>query len=200
MHYVQGLVTQHMAAVHHLLENNTQQAECYAAQQKDMQCMCKTLPQHPLGYTLFARCAMNAQQMSLAAAFLQKGLLFAQATNDDTGQAIMPYQQAAALLLGGVGKTFHAAAVQQLLQQGAAAVESVLRWFPDVWNAHAVDGEPDKTLVLQKLLPAWEERHGGPLPAEGGAEALQGLLYVIESPTLLPPGALMHVGGGAPAE
>jgi hypothetical protein len=28
--------------------------------------MCKALPDHPLGYSLFARCAMNGQQMKVA--------------------------------------------------------------------------------------------------------------------------------------
>jgi hypothetical protein len=36
--------------------------------------MCKALPGHPLGYSLFARCAMNGQQMKVAQMFLDKGL------------------------------------------------------------------------------------------------------------------------------
>jgi hypothetical protein len=39
-----------------------------------MQFMCKALPEHPLGYSLFARCAMNGQQMKVAQMFLAKGL------------------------------------------------------------------------------------------------------------------------------
>lgn len=196
MHYIRGLVAHHMAAVAHILGQREKQAECYMAQQKDMQFMCKALPQHPLSYSLFARCAMNNQQMSVAAAFLDKGLACAQAAKHDAMVCMMSYQRAAALLLGGAGKALDAAEVQQLLKQGDEARESVLAWFPEVWRAHAADGEPDRTLVLQKLLPECEKRHGQQLPLEGEVEALHGLLYVTKAPSSIPPGALVQLEAG----
>eukprot|EP00882_Tetradesmus_deserticola_P021047 GHRQ01022765.1.p1 GENE.GHRQ01022765.1~~GHRQ01022765.1.p1 ORF type:complete len:205 (+),score=89.53 GHRQ01022765.1:158-772(+) len=195
MHYVRGLVAHHMAAVHHLLGQREQQAECYMAQQKDMQAMCKALPQHPLGYSLFARCCMNNQQMGVAAAFLERGLAAARAAGHDAAVCQLSFQRAAALLLGGAGKTVDAAVVQQLMQQGEAARESLLRWWPERWRAHAADGEPDRTLVLQKLLPELEKRQGQPLPAEGDVEVLHGLLYVTKAPSAIPPGALVQLEG-----
>lgn len=104
MHYVRGLVMHHMAAVYHILGNRDKQAECYIAQQKDMQYMCKALPHHPLSYSLFARCAMNNQQMGVAAAFLEKGLAEAEAAGHDASVCMMSFQRAAALLLGGSGE------------------------------------------------------------------------------------------------
>lgn len=104
MHYVRGLVMHHMAAVYHILGNRDKQAECYIAQQKDMQYMCKALPKHPLSYSLFARCAMNNQQMGIAAAFLDRGLAVAEVLGDDAGVCQMSFQWAAALLLGGAGE------------------------------------------------------------------------------------------------
>lgn len=105
MHYVRGLVMHHMGAVYHILANREKQAECYIAQQKDMQYMCKALPDHPLSYSLFARCAMNNQQMNVAAAFLNKGLAIAETAGHDAAVCIMSFQRAAALLLGGSGES-----------------------------------------------------------------------------------------------
>jgi hypothetical protein len=195
MHYVRGLVAHHMAAVHHLLGQQEKQAECYMAQQKDMQSMCKALPQHPLGYSLFARCCMNNQQMGVAAAFLERGLAAAQAIGHDAAMCQMSFQRAGALLLGGAGKTVDAAVIQQLIQQGEEARVSLLSWWPESWRAHAADGEPDRTLVLQKLLPEFEKRHGQQLPGEGEVEALHGLLYVTKAPSAIPPGALVQLEG-----
>jgi hypothetical protein len=195
MHYVRGLVAHHMAAVHHLLGQRERQAECYMAQQKDMQSMCKALPQHPLGYSLFARCCMNNQQMGVAAAFLDRGLAAAQAVGHDAGVCQMSFQRAGALLLVGAGNTVDAAVVQQLIQQGEEARVSLLSWWPESWVAHAADGEPDRTLVLQKLLPEFEKRQGQGLPAEGEVEALHGLLYVTKAPSAIPPGALVQLEG-----
>eukprot|EP00775_Hariotina_reticulata_P013201 gene13201-13332_t len=194
MHYVRGLVFHHMGAVYHLLGHREKQAEVYHAQQRDMQFMCKCLPQHPLGYSLFSRCAMNHQQMAVAAAFLDKGLAKAEAARHDAATALMSYQRAATLLLGGAGPVVDAAVVQQLLKQGEAARESVLSWFPEAWKAHASDGEPDRTLVLQKLLPELERRREGQqLPQSGEVEAVMGLLYVTKTPSSIPPGALMQL-------
>lgn len=99
------------------------------------------------------------------------------------------------LLVSHAGKTVNAAVVQDLLAKGEAARDSLLSWFPVAWNAHAQDGEPDRTLVLQKLLPEFEKRKGHPLPAEGEIDSLQGLLYVTKSPNAIPPGALSQVEG-----
>lgn len=195
MHYVRGLVAHHMAAVHHLLGQQQQQAECYLAQQKDMQSMCKALPDHPLGYSLFARCCMNNQQMGVAAAFLERGLAAAAAVGHDAGLCQMSFQRAGALLLGGAGKTVDAGVVQQLIQQGEEARVLLLSWWPEGWRAHAADGEPDRTLVLQKLLPEFEKRQGVEFPASGEVEALHGLLYVTKAPAAIPPGALVQLEG-----
>jgi hypothetical protein len=200
MHYVRGLVMHHMATVCHVLGEREKQAAAYASEQKDMQLMVKALPQHPLGYSLFARCAMNAQQMGAAAAFLSRGLDVAEAVGHDGARAVMSFQRAAALLLGGGGSSFDAAEVQRLLADGEAARQAVLSWWPPAWAAHAPDGDPDRSLVTQRLLPEWERRVGGgaPLPADGEAVALAGLLYVTKAPSAIPPGALVQLeaGGG----
>lgn len=93
------------------------------------------------------------------------------------------------------GKSLEAASVQGLLSKGEAARESLLSWFPHVWAPQAQDGEPDRTLVLQRLLPEIEKRMGEPLPAEGQINSLHGLLYVTKSPNSIPPGALSQVQG-----
>jgi hypothetical protein len=169
-------------------------------QQKDMQYMCKALPDHPLGYSLFARCAMNGQQMKLAQTFLAKGLEAAQAVGADTSIATMSYQRAAALLLGGAGPRVDAAEVQRHLQEGERAREAVLGWFPAPWTAAAEDGDPDRRLVLTKLLPELEKRTGAPLPAEGEVDALLGILYVTRPDAAVPPGAIQHLAGAEGVE
>jgi hypothetical protein len=60
-------------------------------------------------------------------------------------------------------------------------------------QAAAEDGEPDRSLVLEKLLPELERRTGAPLPAEGSVPALAGLLYVTRPPSSVPAGAVQHV-------
>ncbi|KAF8070894.1 hypothetical protein HT031_000975 [Scenedesmus sp. PABB004] len=199
MHYVRGLVEHHMGAVCHLLGDTQRQAACYAAQQKDMAAMAACLPGHALGYSLFARCAMNNQAMPLAAAFLERGLAAAAAARHDAATATMAFQRAAALLLGGGGPALDAGEVRALLSDGEAARGAVLAWFPAPWRPHAADGEPDRSLV-QKLLAEWEKRHGSPLPDAGEAEALSGLLYVTKAPSTLPPGALQQTEEGEEGE
>jgi hypothetical protein len=71
----------------------------------------------------------------------------------------------------------------------------LLSWWPESWRAHAADGEPDRTLVLQQLLLEFEKRHGQQLPAEGEVEALHGLLYVTKAPSAIQPGALVQLEG-----
>jgi hypothetical protein len=132
--------------------------------------------------------------MAMAAAFLQRGLAAAAAARADTGTAVMSFQRAAALLLGGEGQdSVDAGQVQALLQEGEAAREAVLAWFPAPWAAAAEDGEPDRSLVLRKLLPEFERRTGGPLPQAGDVPALSGLLYVTRPPSSIPAGAVQHV-------
>lgn len=158
-----------------------------------MQFMCKALPDHPLGYSLFARCAMNGQQMQVAQAFLSKGLQIARAVQADTSIATMSYQRAGALLLGGAGPRIESQDVQELLQEGEQAREAVLGWFPEPWRAAAEDGDPDRSLVLQKLLPEFERRTGAPLPAAGQVDAMVGLLYVTRPAAAVPAGAVQQL-------
>lgn len=155
--------------------------------------MVKALPDHPLGYSLFARCAMNGQQMSVAQAFLAKGLEVARAAGADTSIATMAYQRAAALLLGGGGPRIDAGELQALLQEGEDAREAVLGWFPKPWEAAAEDGDPDRRLVLTKLLPEFEKRSGGVVPAEGQVDAIGGVLYVTRPDAAIPAGAVQHL-------
>jgi hypothetical protein len=161
-----------------------------------MQYMCKALPDHPLGYSLFARCAMNGQQMKVAQMFLSRGLEAAQAVGADTSIATMSYQRAAALLLGGGGPRVDAGEVQRLLQSGQRARDAVLGWFPETWKAAAEDGDPDRRLVLQKLLPEFEKRTGAPLPDEGEVDAMLGILYVTRPDAAVPAGALQQLVSG----
>lgn len=162
--------------------------------------MCKALPNHPLGYSLFARCAMNGQQMQVAEAFLSKGLAVAKAVNADTSIATMSFQRAAAVVLGGAGPRIDAGEVQELLQQGEQAREAVLSWFPAPWKAAAEDGEPDRSLVLQKLLPEFERRSGAALPSEGQVDAMTGLLYVTRPAASIPAGAVQHLAAEGEVE
>lgn len=162
-------------------------------QQKDMQYLVKALPDHPLGYSLFSRCAMNGQQMKVAQMFLQKGLEVAQAVGADTSIATMSYQRAAALLLGGGGPQFKSGEVQKLLQEGEKAREAVLGWFPGPWKAAAEDGDPDRRLVLEKLLPELETRTGAPLPEAGEVDAMLGILYVTRPDAAVPAGAIQQL-------
>lgn len=158
--------------------------------------MCKALPDHPLGYSLFSRCAMNGQQMKVAQMFLLKGLEVAQAVGADTSIATMSYQRAAALLLGGGGPRVDAGEVQKLLQDGERARDAVLGWFPERWKAAAEDGDPDRRLVLQKLLPELEKRAGAPLPEEGDVDAMLSILYVTRPDAAVPAGALQQLVSG----
>jgi hypothetical protein len=119
------------AASSHPPRNNTQQ--------KDAQYLCMVLPSHPLGYSMFARCAMNGQAMPLAAAFLQRGLAAARAAGADSSVTAMAFQRAAALLLGGGGPKVDAAEVQALLQEGEDARNGVLVWWPEPWQVGCVD-------------------------------------------------------------
>ena len=130
-----------------------------------------------------------------AAALLTKGLTVASEVNDDSYSCVMSYQKAASLLLGGSGEEFDAEELQQLLHQGEAMRESVLSWFPELWRPVAVDGEPDRTLVLEKLVPEWEKRNEGRglREVKGKVGALQGLLYVTKAPSSIPPGAVRQL-------
>lgn len=165
-----------------------------------MQYLVKALPDHPLGYSLFARCTMNGQQMNVAQMFLAKGLQVARAVSADTSIATMSYQRAAALLLGGAGPRVDAGEVQELLQEGQRAREAVLGWFPAPWAAAAEDGDPDRRLLLTKLLPELERRSGAPLPTEGQVDAMVGVLYVTRSDAGVPAGALQQVAAGQDEE
>jgi hypothetical protein len=125
-------------------------------------------------------------------------LTVAAEVNDDSYSCLMSFQKAAALLLGGAGETFDAEELQQLLEKGEEMRESVLRWFPEPWRPVAVDGEPDRTLVVDKLVPEWGKRNateglGGLMEAKGNVGALQGLLYVTKAPSSIPPGAVRQL-------
>jgi hypothetical protein len=206
MHYIRSRVMQCMADVYYLTGNKQKHAECFAAIQKDAQYMAKVAPGNPVGYSLYARQAMNLQLMPLAVALLTKGLTVAAEVNDDCYTCAMACQKAAAMLLGGAGEEVEAAELQQLLQLGAEKRDSVESWFPAEIAEMAVAGEPDRTLVLEKLIPEWEKRQGGQKLAEtsGRVPALQGLLYVTRAPNSIPPGALAQLqseaGPGAPVE
>jgi hypothetical protein len=113
----------------------------------------------------------------------------------DTSIATMSYQRVAALLLGGAGPRIDAGEVQTLLEEGERARESVLGWFPKPWIAAAEDGDPDRRLVLQKLLPEFEKRAGAALPATGGVDAMLGILYVTRPDAAVPAGAVQHLVG-----
>jgi hypothetical protein len=119
----------------------------------------------------------------------------AQEVGADTSIATMSYQRAAALLLGGAGPRIDAGEVQTLLEEGERARESVLGWFPQPWTAAAEDGDPDRRLVLTKLLPEFEKRSGAALPAAGEVDAMLGILYVTRPDAAVPAGAVQHLVG-----
>jgi hypothetical protein len=125
--------------------------------------------------------------------FLSKGLEVARAAGADSSIATMTFQRAAALLLGGGGARIDSGEVQALLQEGNAAREALLGWFPKPWLAAAEDGDPDRRLVLTKLLPELEKRTGAELPAEGQVDAMLGILYVTRQDNAIPAGALQVV-------
>lgn len=197
MHYVRSLVMHHMGSVAYILGNQDKQAECYAAQQKDAQYMVKTLPHHPFGYSLYCRCCMNFQQMSAAKAFLGKGLAVAREVNDDASLAAMCYQRAVAVVLGGPSSSsplvdFDCDEVLQLMAEGESARASVLSWFPAPWSQHVIDGEPDRSLLHQRLLPELAQRNNGAVLTPGGKlPVLTGLLYVTKPPSSIPAGAVL---------
>ncbi len=150
------------------------------------------LPDHPLGYSLYTRTCMTFQHMAAAAAFLTRGLRVARAANDDAGIAAMSFQLAAAAVLGGRGHEFEASEVLGLMADGEEAREKLLGWWPQRWASSAMDGEPDRTLLITRLLPEVEKRSGSRLEAGAKLPALEGLLYVTAPPTSLPPGALVQ--------
>ncbi|GBF93521.1 hypothetical protein Rsub_06654 [Raphidocelis subcapitata] len=101
MHFVRQMVMNQMGAVCHLLGNKTRHAECVVAAQHDHRAMVRALPDHALGYSLWARSAMGLQQAGVAAAVLARGLEAARAARDDAWEAAMCYQLAVAKILGG---------------------------------------------------------------------------------------------------
>lgn len=87
--------------------------------------------------------------------------------------------------------TFDASEVLALRARGDAAVESVARWWPAAWEGQRPQGEPDRSVLTDKLIPMAEERAGGQKVEEGAhLPALRGVLYVTRAPTSVPPGAV----------
>ncbi len=184
--------------------------------------------------SLWGRSAMGLQQMGVAAAVLSRGLDVAKATKDDGWEAALSYQLAVARVLGGAAPgssssgggdaaaaagseaagseageapvaDFDASEVLALQARGDAAVASVDRWWPAGWESHKPAGEPDRSVLAEKLLPLAEERSGLKVVEGARVPALQGVLYVTRAPTSVPPGAVdsglvpLAGGGGAAA-
>jgi len=149
-----------------------------AAAQRDALGMVSALPAHPAGYSLFAALAMRGQQFPAAVPFLRRGLAVARAARDDAAVARMCPQLAAALLLGGGGRAPAAEAadppsssgkllpvdlgdVLALLDAGDAAAAACAAWWPGAaFGACPGDGEPERSVVWAKLLPAVAAREG----------------------------------------
>jgi len=169
---------------------------------------------------MWGRSAMGLQQMGVAAAVLSRGLDVARASKDDSWEAYLCYQLAVARILGGsapaaaataggaagaaadtadaadAAATFDASEVLELQRRGDAALESVARWWPSGWADLRPEGEPDRSVLAQRLIPLVEERGGARVEAGARLPALQGVLYVTRAPTTLPPGALDSLGAG----
>jgi trimeric autotransporter adhesin len=206
-----------------------------AAAQRDALGMASSLPAHPSAYSLFAALAMRGQQFQAAVPFLRRGLAVARACRDDAAQARMCFQLAAALLLGGGGvsptdpskpQPVSLADVLALCDAGDAAAEQCAAWWPHgAFGPCPGDGEPERSVVWQKLLPAVAAREGVAASAafaapteEGGGdneeaeaaaaalarflaeteaiEPLQGLAWVSPPPRAVPPGAVLVEEGG----
>jgi hypothetical protein len=89
-----------------------------------------------------------------------------------------------------------------LRAEGDAAVAAVASWWPAGWDDYRPEGEPDRSVLTQKLIPMAEERAGRKLEEGAGRlPALEGVLYVTRAPSSVPPGALDSLGlgqGGVP--
>ncbi|KAI8465990.1 MAG: hypothetical protein J3K34DRAFT_74041 [Monoraphidium minutum] len=228
MHFVRQMVMGQMGAVAHIMGDKNRHAECCVAAQHDHRLMVKALPEMAGGYSLWARSAMGFQQMGVAAAVLQKGLDAAAAARDDAREAALAYQMAVAKMLGGGGggggggaaggeegggggegggaaaavEVFSCDEVLELQRRGAAAAASVAAWWPAPWAEQLPTGDPDRTVLAEKLVPMAEEKSGVKFATGASMPVLQGVLYVTRAPSSVPPGALdqLGVGGGGGAE
>jgi hypothetical protein len=91
---------------------------------------------------------------------------------------------------------FDAAEVLRLQEEGDAAVAAVKGWWPAGWDDYRPEGEPDRTVLAEKLLPMVAERCGTSVaPGAGRLPALTGVLYVTRAPTTVAPGAVDTPGG-----
>jgi hypothetical protein len=246
MHWCRGRVLATMADVSLAVQEQEEQQEggsssssgdgtrratmLLAAAQRDALGMASALPAHPTAYSLFAALAMRGQQFQAAVPFLRRGLAVARACRDDATAARMCSQLAAALLLGGGGKSQadpskpQPVALQDvlaLLDAGDGAAEKCAAWWPagGAFGPCPGDGEPERSVVWAKLLPALAAREGLAVAAafDGGgdddAEAetaasalakflaetedvapLEGLAWVSPPPSAVPPGAVLVEG------
>jgi hypothetical protein len=98
-------------------------------------------------------------------------------------------------------EVFDCSEVIELQRRGEAAAASVASWWPAAWPDAMPRGEPDRTVLAEKLIPMAEEKSGVKFAEGEKIPVLQGVLYVTRAPTSVPPGALDQLGvGGQIAE
>jgi hypothetical protein len=174
MHWCRGRVLSTMADVALAVDPDDdgpkRAPQLLAAAQRDALGMVSSLPAHPSGYSLFASLAMRGQQFRAAVPFLRRGLAVARACRDDAATARMCFQLCAALLLGGGGPSTADPSKPQpivlgdilaLCDAGDGAAADCVAWWPEgSFGPCPGDGEPERTVVWAKLLPAVAAREG----------------------------------------
>lgn len=90
--------------------------------------------------------------------------------------------------------TFSCDDVIELQRRGDAACALVKSWWPAPWESQMPQGEPDRTVLAEKIIPLAEEKAGAKFAAGKSLPTLQGVLYVTRRPDAVPPGALDQLG------